>query len=567
MSLNMTDEKFQGQSQELIHEKLWSEVTALASEGDFDSLLQRVLVIACQLTQAQRGSFYLLDCTHRFLDLAAQCQRGVQHYQPSTFIRKRVPLYIDHRQNHKHVFSYSVLCFQKVVITDVRSQGGFDCSDLIEEHKRSGFIGQTLFVWPLQNAKGINVGILVLENAINPATGEPTQFKENYGHTIEAFFSLLALMVNNARLLRENKQLVQVLQKTNDELSVTSKEASLQSKAPALSNKGVAHHRQMVGQGPAFQQVLTLIQKVAPTQTSVFINGETGVGKELVAHEVHRLSKNPKAPFVAINCAALPEHLLESELFGFKKGAFTGADADRKGLFQQADGGTLFLDEIGDLPLPLQAKLLRVLQEGEIRPLGCSDAVKVKVRLITATHQNLNQLSDQNLFRKDLYYRLNIFPILVPPLRDRQEDIAPLIEHFVEHYCLTHEKKIAGISPSALQSLLRYDYPGNIRELSNLIERAVLLSEEHQLIPLQALPQEIVSSTIAPLSYFQEEAFQEEGLKSALKQYEASLIQQALKVTDGNQTQAALRLKISRRALIDKVKRYNLAHDIVELES
>lgn len=233
----------------------------------------------------------------------------------------------------------------------------------------------------------------------------------------------------------------------------------------------------IVGQSKPLQHVLDLLRVVIPTDVSVLILGESGTGKEKIADAIHRFSQRKSKPFVKVNCATLPATLIESELFGHEKGAFTGAYEKRVGKFQQAEGGTIFLDEIGELPLDLQAKLLRVLQEKEIEPIGCKAPVKVNLRVIAATNRNLEKEVAEGKFRIDLYYRLNVFPIVLPSLRERKDDIRELVHHFIDRHANRLGKKIAGVSEEVLDKLMNYSWPGNIRELENLVERSVLLTK------------------------------------------------------------------------------------------
>jgi formate hydrogenlyase transcriptional activator len=233
---------------------------------------------------------------------------------------------------------------------------------------------------------------------------------------------------------------------------------------------------QLIGNSTALEEVLEQVERVAPTDSTVLIQGETGTGKELIARAIHNISSRCGRPFVKLNCAAIPLDLLESELFGHEKGAFTGAIAQRIGRFELADKGTLFLDEVGDIPLALQPKLLRVLQEQEFERLGSTQTHHVNVRLVAATNRNLSEMVKRGEFRSDLYYRLNVFPILLPPLRSRREDIPALVAHFIEIFCRRMGKQIDNISPETMFAFCSYPWPGNIRELQNLIERAVILS-------------------------------------------------------------------------------------------
>jgi formate hydrogenlyase transcriptional activator len=243
----------------------------------------------------------------------------------------------------------------------------------------------------------------------------------------------------------------------------------------------ISHQRrfeQIIGESPALESVLKQVTRVAPTDSTVLIQGETGTGKELIARAIHNISSRCGRPFIKLNCAAIPLDLLESELFGHERGAFTGAIAQKTGRFELADKGTLFLDEIGDIPLALQPKLLRVLQEQEFERLGGTRTHQVNVRLVAATHRNLTEMMKRGEFRSDLYYRLNVFPVTLPPLRARGEDIPALVTHFVEMFCRRMDKQIEDIPEETMAALCSYQWPGNIRELQNLIERAVILSDD-----------------------------------------------------------------------------------------
>jgi formate hydrogenlyase transcriptional activator len=258
---------------------------------------------------------------------------------------------------------------------------------------------------------------------------------------------------------------------------------------------------QIIGNSPALESVLELVERVAPTDSTVLVQGETGTGKELIARAIHNLSSRFGRPFIKLNCAAIPFDLLESELFGHEKGAFTGAIAQKIGRFELADKGTLFLDEVGDIPLPLQPKLLRVLQEQEFERLGSGRTHQVDVRLVAATHRNLVEMVKRNEFRSDLYYRLNVFPVPLPPLRARREDIPALVEHFVEIYARRMSKQIDQISPETMSELTSYPWPGNIRELQNFIERSVILTSGNVLeSPLASLRNAAEAQSLGPIT-------------------------------------------------------------------
>jgi formate hydrogenlyase transcriptional activator len=252
---------------------------------------------------------------------------------------------------------------------------------------------------------------------------------------------------------------------------------------PVDQDRNPRRFEQIIGTSPALESVLEQVEQVSPTDSTVLIQGETGTGKELVARAIHNLSTRCGRPFVKLNCAAIPFDLLESELFGHERGAFTGAIAQKIGRFELADKGTLFLDEVGDIPAGLQPKLLRVLQEQEFERLGSTRTHQVDVRLVAATNRNLVEMVKRNQFRSDLYYRLNVFPIPLPPLRARREDIPALVEHFVDIYARRMDKQIDQISPQTMSELTSYEWPGNIRELQNFIERSVILSSGNVLCP------------------------------------------------------------------------------------
>ena len=306
----------------------------------------------------------------------------------------------------------------------------------------------------------------------------------------------------------------------------------------------------IVGTSGPMRQVFEQIARVASTNTTVLIRGESGTGKELIAHAIHYSSARARKPFVKVSCAALPDSLIESELFGYERGAFTGATARKKGRFELADGGTLFLDEIGDVNLSTQVKLLRVLQEREFERLGGTAAIQANVRLVAATNSDLEKAIAAGTFREDLYYRLNVFTIFVPPLRERKTDILLLADHFLEKYAIEHGRNIKRISTPAIDMLMAYHWPGNVRELQNIIERAVLVCDAavvhgHHLPP--TLQTGEASGTVAGMS-----------LSNAVAAYEKDLIQDALKTTRGNRVKAAMLLDSTERIISYKVKKYHI---------
>jgi len=349
-------------------------------------------------------------------------------------------------------------------------------------------------------------------------------------------------------LLKENRELNRRLKEANEHLS---RENVLlrqhMEKQYDFSN--------IIGASPKMLQVFKLLKKVIDTPTSVLLFGETGTGKELIARAIHYNSNRKKKMFIAQNCGALPDSLLESELFGHARGAFTGAVSERKGLFEMADGGTIFLDEIADTSPALQLRLLRVLQEGEIKPVGSDKTTRVDVRVIAATNKNLEQQVAAGKFREDLYYRLNVFPITLPPLRERSEDIPVLVDHFINKYAAKIHKNINGIAEGAMELLLKAPFPGNIRELENEIERTVTLADDNQ----QITPDLVSARFHAPaVTDSSDPTATGDSIKEAVENLEIRMIRKALKKTKGNILQAAEDLQLSRAGLHKKLARYKI---------
>ena len=317
---------------------------------------------------------------------------------------------------------------------------------------------------------------------------------------------------------------------------------------------------QIVGKSAAIKKVLNAVSRVAPTDSTVLITGETGTGKELMAQAIHSMSKRVDNPFVALNCSAIPENLLESEMFGYRKGAFTGAAMDKKGLIEEANHGTLFLDEIGEMDITLQAKLLRVLDDSKVRRVGDNDSKKVDVRIIAATNKNLWKEIQSGKFREDLFFRLNVVMINIPPLRERKEDIPILIRYFLEKYNNEENKDIIRISDEALSILLNYSYPGNVRELENIIKHAVVFADKNMIVK-HDLPDSIPSPALLGAGG-SEGADTVKILTSGkfvkISELEKQLIVETLALTNNNHTVAAKHLGISRSTLWRKMKEYEI---------
>jgi two-component system response regulator HydG len=313
----------------------------------------------------------------------------------------------------------------------------------------------------------------------------------------------------------------------------------------------------VIGNSPQMHDVVMRLQRIAPTDATVLIQGETGTGKELVAKAIHQNSPRKKRPFVPLNCAALSEHILESELFGHIRGAFTDASSDRQGKFEYADGGTLFLDEVGDMPIPTQIKLLRVLESGEITRVGSNEPVRVNVRIVSATNRDLEKAIAASTFREDLYHRLKVVTINLPRLSDRREDIPLLVENFVKEHAKRHQKTIRGISTAARRRLLAFDWPGNVRQLRNVVESMVVVDID-EVLDLDDLPAEL-----APADGEAVTASGSDGLHDLvgkpMSEIEALFIGETLKVAGGNREEAASMLGIGERTLYRKIKEYGLS--------
>jgi transcriptional regulator with GAF, ATPase, and Fis domain len=361
----------------------------------------------------------------------------------------------------------------------------------------------------------------------------------------ESDLDLLTVVAANASLAVANARLFRRLARA---------EASARAEAGFLKQRAQKKIEGIIGESAAMKAVFASMQKVIDTRVTVLIDGETGTGKERVASAFHYQSRRKDKLFVAQNCAAMPETLLESELFGHKRGAFTGADSDKKGLFELADGGTLFLDEIGEMPLALQAKLLRVLQEGEVRPLGASATRTVDVRIVAATNRNLEEEVKAGRFRQDLYYRLQVFPLRLPALRERRDDIPLLARHFLERYSREMAKPVAGLSQQALELLMSYAWPGNVRELENEVQRLVIQAEPggyvmpHDLSPRVRNVEGVLDRIRPPRG----------TLKDMVEHIEKWLLIEALREHDGNKSATARTLGITREGLHKKLKGYGI---------
>lgn len=477
----------------------------IEAQGTQD-LITCVLKMAATLNSVDLVQLYLLDQSKTKLHLYGQALSGIVKLKQDAS-----------RDYYDEALLQYCLTQNKIIMAE-------DINSLLLDYdflpQNTSTRWRSLLVLPLSNKQQL-YGLLVCGAYKTTDWAGELASLEHYCRLM--FIQYNRFSVLNARIEHTNQQL--------DNIAVT------------------ADHYGLVGNSNAMKKVYSLISKVLHTPYTVLITGETGTGKELVAKAIHQYSLRKNKPFIVQNCASMPENLLESELFGYNKGAFTGADKERLGLFREADGGTLFLDEIGDMPLVLQAKLLRVLQEGEVRPLGSSKTYKIDVRIIAATHRHLLEEIKKGHFREDLYYRLAKFPIELPPLRDRDGDILALVNFFVEKTCQFLDKETSVISQGFIDKLLSYSFPGNIRELKGLIERAILLADTN-----------VLEADHLQVNVDRQER-RDNSFKDSVASYEREHLVKSLVENNGNQTKTAKQLGISRRTLINKIQKFNISKD------
>ena len=418
---------------------------------------------------------------------------------------------------------------RSVIIPDVTRDERFS-DKLIIQHD---FVTRSMICVPLKTRKGL-IGLLY---ALNKLEG---QFSSKDMKLLEILSGTIAIAIENAKLYGEIRQYASSLEKENVRLK-----SEVQNR---FNVQGI------IGSSAPMRRVFELLNKVIGTPISVLIQGETGTGKELLAKVIHYNSRFKEKPFIAENCGALSENLLESELFGHVKGAFTGAIADKKGLFELADGGTVFLDEIVDMPYAMQTKLLRVIQDGQVRPVGGSKYHHVNFRLISSSNRDLNEEVKKGKFRADLFYRIQVFPIRLPPLRERKEDIPLLAAHFIEKVAKKLNLPVARLTPEALDRLMQFDWPGNIRELENEIERASTLAGDDREIRAEYLSEKISGSggQCAPT------AVDGMTLHDTIERIEQQMVKRALHDAGGNRSKAARHLGLTRQGLINKIARYKI---------
>jgi Nif-specific regulatory protein len=494
---------------------------ALASIHDLDQLLQLAMERAVALLDVESASIILLDQERQELYFKVVDDTRVGHEQQLREVRFPAT---------QGIAGWVIHEGQSLIVPDVDS----DPRHYREVDAHTGTKTRSITCAPLRTKERI-IGVL---EAINKRQGV---FTTEDARLLEAFANQLALALENARLIQELQAARERLSEENQYL----REVIGQT----------IQFETIVGESPAMQEVYRLVERVLNTEATVLITGESGTGKELITRVIHYQGPRAKGPFIAVNCAAIPETLLEAELFGYERGAFTGATQRKPGRFELAAGGTLFLDEIADMSPVLQAKLLRALQEKQFERVGGTETLITDARIIAATNQDPARLMAEGRFREDLFYRLNVFPIPLPPLRDRREDIIPLAMHFLRRYSQKLRKEIVGISKEALGLLERYAWPGNIRELENAIERAVILCQG-TMITAQELPRDVREYLRTPV--LSGDAFRLPPGGIILAELEKELIRQALEQTHQNKSHAAKLLGLSRTQLRTRMRHFGL---------
>ncbi|HEY5132307.1 MAG TPA: sigma 54-interacting transcriptional regulator [Candidatus Krumholzibacteriaceae bacterium] len=487
---------------------------ALSSTLNLNEVLEKIIDSTIQLADADRGFLMLADA------------RGTLEFKIARD-RDKQPL-------EKEAFTISFS-----IVHDVAQRGEpLFISDILEDNRFKDQksvldlqLKQAVCV-PLVLEKSI-IGVIYTDsNRLSPA------FAKDDMSIISAFAAQAAIAIENAKL--------------HGKIVHSQESLAIENLRLRQELSGKYEYSGIIGRSKPMQEIFITIQKIAPLTTTILIQGETGTGKELIARAIHFNGTRKSAPLVAINCGAMPKDLLESELFGHKKGAFTGAVSDKAGMFETASGGTIFLDEIGEMPLELQVKLLRVLQEGEIRRIGENVDRRVDVRVIAATNRDLNEDVKTGRFRSDLYYRLCVVPITIQPLRTRREDVLPLTEHFLEKYEAKMNKSGIEISSEAMKLLLTSPWPGNVRELENSIERALALCGDSKLLTPQEFPN-LVHEAETPNGLDESKS-----LKERLRAYERKIIIETLEKTNGKITKAAELLDVTRQHLHNKIKSYKI---------
>jgi len=486
-----------------------------------DEMLQRILQKIKSVFQIEGASIALHDAEAKELYFI----KTVESEKESDFVKMNRMRFPD----HVGVAGWVLRENRPLVIPDVEQDERFYQGIDLQEN----FVTRSMICVPLRTRRGL-IGVLY---ALNKKKGE---FTEKEGQLLETLSRTIAIAIENARLYGDLKQQARSLVQENRRLRSDAQDR--------FNLQGI------VGSSPAMRKLFLLMEKVIETKISVLIQGETGTGKELIAKVIHYMGLLKDKPFVVENCGAFAENLLESELFGHVRGAFTGALSNKKGLFEMGDGGTVFLDEITETSAAMQVKLLRVLQEGQVRPVGAERPIDINIRLLASTNRDLEAEVKNGHFRQDLFFRINVFPLVIPPLRERKEDIPLLAGYFLNRFNKKFKSPVTEFTPRALKYLSLFDWPGNVRELENEVERAMVLSVNEKRISVAHLSEKIVTTARQANS---EKAGQLK-LKDATQRLERKMVSDALKQSEGNRSKAARILGITRQGLLNKIDRYQI---------
>jgi len=489
----------------------------ISGETNMGSLVELLLREAPSVMNAERATIFLAD--HQNQELYSHLGVGLRHHEI------RIPW-------ESGIAGWVFTHGHSLNIADPYNDARFNRNVDV----RTGFVTKSILSVPMRSTRGNVVGVF---QVLNKRAGVFTTIDMEI---LEILASQAARAIEHAAEWDHLRERANLLNRENIGLK-----KALQSRQP---------FDEIVGNSSVIQEVRSLVRKVAPTETTVLIQGESGTGKELVARAIHKMSLRVDEPFICLNCAAVSSELIESELFGHKKGAFTGSVADHKGVFRAAHMGTLFLDEIEATSPAMQVKLLRAIQTGEIKPVGESSSQMVNVRLIAATNRDLPELMALGHFREDLYYRIHVFPITIAPLRDRTEDVPVLIRHFLDKFSVQTGKVVRGVDPVAMDLLMRYPWPGNIRELENEIERAHILTPEGGSISVRCLSQRVTRSLEKVMST--NPAHEPLTMKETVDELERKMTIEALDQCGGNRSLAAKRLGLSRQGIINKIHKFGL---------
>jgi transcriptional regulator with GAF, ATPase, and Fis domain len=515
---------------------------SLADRSQLALTLDAILAAARQLTFADHGIVYVLDQTGQALIPSV-----VHHNERILANHPWLPLTLD-STNETDPFNYAIRNGEVVLINDLYQYNGYHCDEIYQSETILTRKSQNLLAWPLIDNEQKTVGLLVLFN-LNAIDDEAS---------LTGFCQMAATNIRQAVWLETYGYMIKELSKDNASLVLENNQ--LKQRKQSQYNGPIADSEVMIN-------ALNRLNKVLTLPVDVLIRGETGVGKEVIAQYIHDNSDRSQQALIVQNCAAIPEQLLESELFGHKKGAFTGADKDKVGLFEAANGGTLFLDEIGDMPLLLQAKLLRVLQERKFRPLGGNKEITVNVRVLAATHANLMDKIKKNEFRADLFYRLNVFPITIPPLRERQADIIPLAEHFIKHISESMNIEPPVLNKQVRKQLIEYSYPGNVRELKNIVERSVFLSDFETISSIefgdneQIQTEEVTPTQVRTNTSSEDDLDGINSLKNIVGNYEKNILIECLNTYNWQTKRVAEYLALPLSTLNHKMKKHNISSE------